>query len=155
MVKRLSFGATLAVLVAVSASVASARMSYSDRFVGTEILPISSTLGTFLGVARGQLPGQWRVQITHQPLASGPIVAITGGTFTMRTLDRRRLAGTVTGGSVAVVNRGARCTNQTYTVDAISTVAHFLGTLTHHRRPVLGRCIIYAATISGTTTLNG
>lgn len=151
---RLLFVATLAVLAPVSASVASACTSYGDRIVGTEVLPISSTLGTFVGVARGELPGQWRVQIAHQPLASGSTVAITGGTFTMHTLDRK-LAGTVTGGSVAVVNPGARCTNQTYTVDAISTVGHFLGTLTHHRRAILGRCIIYAATISGSTTLNG
>ncbi|MGZ6881083.1 MAG: hypothetical protein ACXVGB_14435 [Mycobacteriaceae bacterium] len=60
-----------------------------DRVVGTEIPPISSTLGTFLGVASGELPGQWRVQIVHQPLASGPSVAITGGTFMMHTLARR------------------------------------------------------------------
>ncbi|MGZ6881084.1 MAG: hypothetical protein ACXVGB_14440 [Mycobacteriaceae bacterium] len=59
----------------------------------------------------------------------------------------------MTGGSVAVINRGARCTDQVYTVDAVATVAHFTGTLTHHRRLILDRCVLYSATITGSATL--
>src|SRR5260221_11868202 len=59
---------------------ASASSSYSDSFTGTEIIPVSSVRGTFVGVARGELPAVWRAQIVHRPLPSGPTVAVTGGT---------------------------------------------------------------------------
>lgn len=129
------------------------RRCYSDRVVAAEFPPITSTLGTFLGVATGPLPGQWRVQIAHQPLAAGSRVAITGGTFALHTLSGRTVRGAVTGGAVTVVARGLGCTNQVYAVDATLSVGHFSGTLTHHRRSILGRCIIYSATISGSASI--
>ena len=144
----------LAVAVALFASfplvaTASASSSYSDSFTGTEIIPVSSVRGTFVGVARGQLPAVWRTQIVHQPLASGTTVAVTGGTFSILGHNGVRLGGVVTGGSVTVVNRGSRCSNQTYRVSVAFTGGSFDGTLTHHRRSILGRCIVYAATITG------
>lgn len=155
---RLLVVAATAFALLIAASRASASSSYPDGVTGIEVLPITSTLGTFTGVAVGPLPGRWRVQIAHQPLRTGPSVAITGGSFIMhtldlRTLDRGTVTGVVTGGSVTVVNPGARCTDQVYTVDAALTVGRFTGTLTHHRRVILGRCVIYAATITGRATL--
>jgi hypothetical protein len=133
---------------------APAGTAYSDTLTGTEIAPITSTLGTFVGVATGQLPGAWRVQIAHEPLASGPTVLITGGTFTLITRSGKRLRGSVTAGSVTVTNRGAHCTNQTYRVTAAFKLGSFDGTLTHRRRSILGHCLIYAATIQGTGVFN-
>ena len=131
------------------AAAASASSSYSDSFTGTEIIPVSSVRGTFVGVARGELPAVWRTQIVHQPLSSGPTVAVTGGTFSVVGLSGVKLGGAVTGGSVTVTNRGSRCTNQTYRVSVTFSGGSFDGTLTHHRRSILGRCIVFAATITG------
>jgi hypothetical protein len=137
------------------AATASASSSYSDSFTGTEVIPVSSVRGTFIGVARGELPAVWRTQIVHEPLSSGSTVAVTGGTFSILGRTGVRLGGAVTGGGVTVVNRGSRCTNQTYLVSVTFTGGSFDGTLTHHRRSILGQCLIYAATITGRGTFVG
>ena len=134
------------------AAAASASSSYSDSFTGTEIIPVSSVRGTFVGVARGDLPAVWRTQIVHQPLSGGPTVAVTGGKFSVVGVNRVTLGGAVTGGSVTVTDRGKRCSNQTYRVSVTFAGGTFDGTLTHHRRTILRNCIIYAATISGRGT---
>ncbi len=153
MVRGVLLAAGVALVSLVAAAASPATSTYADRVVGAEFPPITSTLGTFLGVARGGLPGEWRVQIAHQPLSGGATVAITGGAFAMRTSGGRRLAAPVTGGTVTVLDRGAGCTDQRYAVDATLSLGRFQGTLTHHRRSVLGRCLVYAATISGRATL--
>lgn len=127
---------------------------YKDTLTGSEVLPVSSTRGTFVGIATGGLPATWRVQIAHQPLATGPTVLITGGSFSLLTLAGRRIGGQVTDGSVTVTNRGSRCTDQTYHVVATFTSGSFDGTLTHHRRSIFGRCILYSATIRGHGSFN-
>ena len=139
----------VAVTALVLATESAATTGYKDTLAGTEVLPVSSTLGTFVGVATGPLPATWRVQIAHQPLATGPMVFITGGTFSLLTLTGRRISGPVTDGSVTVINRGSRCTDQTYRVVVTFSGGSFDGTLTHHRRSILGRCILYSATIRG------
>lgn len=131
---------------------ASASSSYSDSFTGTEVVPVSSVRGTFVGVARGELPAVWRAQIVHRPLSSGSTVAVTGGTFSIVGRSRVTSGGSVTGGSVTVVNRGSHCSKQTYRVSVTFSGGTFDGTLTHHRRSILGRCIVYAATIAGRGT---
>jgi hypothetical protein len=88
-------GVAIGLLVAPGAL---ATTAYTDTLTGTEIVPITSTLGTFVGVATGQLPAAWRVQITHEPLATGPSVLITGGTLSLRTRSGKRLRGSVTYG---------------------------------------------------------
>ena len=140
----------LAVVAAlVLAATGSATTVYNDTLTGAEVLPISSTLGTFVGLATGGLPATWRVQIAHEPLATGPTVAIMGGTFSLLTLKAHKLSGSVTGGSVTVTNRGAHCTDQTYHVAVAFSSGSFDGTLTHHRHSIFGRCILYSATIHG------
>ena len=131
------------------AAMASASSSYSDSFTGTEIIPVSSVRGTFVGVARGDLPAVWRTQIVHQPLSSGSTVVVTSGTFSILARTGLKLGGAVTGGSVTVTNRGSRCSNQTYRVSVTFGGGSFDGTLTHHRHSILGRCLVYAATITG------
>jgi hypothetical protein len=149
---RMSVTAVLAAAVAGVAALAAngaATATYADTLIGTEVPPITTTLGTFVGIASGQLPAAWRVQIRHAPLATGATVAITGGTFSLLTRSRRALTGTVTGGSVAVTNRGSGCTDQTYHVVVTLSSGSFDGVLTHHRRSLLGRCLVYSATIRG------
>lgn len=141
--------------VVVSAAVCGSAFaaSYDDRVVGEEVPPISSTLGTFVGAAHGGLSGAWRITIRHDELRTGPTVAITGGSFSMRTPLGRRIASPVVGGSVSVVSPGSGCKNQVYAVDVELGSGSFVGTLTHRRRSVLGHCVIYAATISGHATI--
>ena len=131
---------------------ASATSSYSDTLTGTEIVPVSSVRGTFVGVAKGELPAVWRAQIVHRPLSSDPTVAVTGGTFSVVGLSGTRLSGPVTGGTVTVTDRGGHCSSQTYRVSVTFSAGSFDGTLTHHRRSILGRCIVYAASIVGRGT---
>ena len=133
----------------VASTAASAAAPRVDSLTGTEIVPVSAVRGTFVGVARGDLPAVWRATIKHETLASGPSVAVTGGTFSIVATSGARLHGDVTGGSVTVTNRGAKCTNQTYRVSVTLSIGTFDGTLTHYRHSLLGRCFVYAASISG------
>jgi hypothetical protein len=116
---------------------------------GIEVPPISSTRGTFVGVAGGTVRFSWRAQIVHVPLSAGAAVPVTGGHFTLLSAWGRRLRGAVTGGSVAVVDRGSGCRDQRYRVEVTSTVGSFAGTLVHNRRSILGQCLITSATIDG------
>jgi hypothetical protein len=151
---RLLIGVLFAVVSLSAAPWALGSTGLSDRVVGAEFPPITSTLGTFGGVATGPLPGVWRVEVHHQPLSSGAAVAITGGTFTMRTLTGRSIVASVSSGSVTVLDPGRGCTNQTYSITAaLSGGGDFAGTLTHHRERVLRQCVIYAATVAGHATL--
>jgi hypothetical protein len=136
------------------AATGSASTAYDVRLTGTEVPPITSTLGTFVGVARGELTGTWRVQIAHDRLRAGVVSPITGGTYSLVTTSRRKVGGRITGGSVEPVNPGAGCTNQTFHVVTTFTNGSFDGTLTHRRHRVVGRCVIYAATIAGPAVFN-
>jgi hypothetical protein len=114
----------------------------------------------------GDLPGAWAATVNHTvPSSSG---VVTDGDMTLAT----RLSGTptvldgdVAGGQVVPQNPGATgCVTQYCTVtlgvgvitpnDAGSGPGSFAGTLTHHRRSVLGRCLTYSATIHGALTLS-
>jgi hypothetical protein len=142
----------LAVLVAVGvlgvagAAFGSARVDL--RVVGTEVPPISSTRGTFVGAAQGPV-GAWRISIRHDALSTGATVAVTGGSLLIGLRTGIALRSPVTGGFVSVRNRGAHCTTQVYAVHVRLPSGTFDGTLLHHRRSLFGRCLIYAATISG------
>jgi hypothetical protein len=140
-------------VVLAAATAASAGELRTTRVVGEEVPPISSTRGTFVGAAHGGLVGAWRIRIEHEPLRTGPTVAITGGAFSMLLDNGRRLGSAVVGGSVTVARPGARCRNQVYRVDVQLAAGTFRGTLTHRRRSILGHCVIYAATISGHASL--
>lgn len=153
-IRRVLLGSLVAAATLGAASVATARSTYADHVVGTEFPPISSTRGTFLGVATGGLPGAWRVQIRHDALRRSGSVPITGGSFAMRTTTHGTLRAAVTGGSVAVVDGGAGCRDQTFAVHVALAGGSFTGTLTHHRHAFFGRCVIYAATIEGDASLS-
>lgn len=139
----------LATGVGATTAAGAPRATVESSLTGIEVIPVSSVRGTFVGVARGGLRAGWRAQIVHQELRTGPQVAITGGTFFLLLDGHRPIRGPVTGGSVTVLDRGANCRNQRYRVDTISSIGTFTGTLTHLRRSVLGRCLVYSATIAG------
>jgi hypothetical protein len=142
----------LAVLVAVGvlgvAGAAFASAQVDLRVVGTEVPPISSTRGTFVGASQGPV-GAWRISIRHQALSTGPTVAVTGGSLLIGLRTGTALRSSVTGGSVSVRNRGAHCTTQVYAVHVDLADGTFDGILQHHRRSLFGHCLIYVAGISG------
>jgi hypothetical protein len=113
------------------------------------------------------LPGAWNANVDHTKLCLSctPTATITGGSFQLATSvhDTPALVtGSFTGGSVQVINKGTNCTNQTFAVhgllskvgpDGGNGTGTFNATLTHHRTSILGTCVIYAATVTGTINL--
>jgi hypothetical protein len=145
--------AALVLGVLALAGTAAADAKVDLRVVGTEVPPISSTRGTFVGASQGPV-GAWRISIRHQALSTGPTVAVTGGSLLIALRTGAALRSSVTGGSVSVTNRGSHCTTQVYAVHVQLAAGSFDGTLMHHRRSVFGRCLIYAATINGRAVLD-
>jgi hypothetical protein len=156
--------ASLMVLLLFPATAVAETKTYRFSVSGTEV-SATSTTGRFVGTASGSALGTWYAEVVHDPLG-GPVntqVSIrSGGSFGM-ALDQAEpayvVSGQFSGGTITVDKRGENCTNQVYTVKgvlrnvSVTGTGHVDATLTHHRRSVLGRCWLYAATIGGTVTL--
>jgi hypothetical protein len=156
--------ASLVVLVPPAAVAAAATKTYRFTISGTEV-SATSTTGRFVGAASGSALGAWYAEVIHDPL-SGPantrINIRSGGSFEMALHQAEPayvVSGQFSGGTITVINPGAHCTDQVYTVNgslrnvSVTGTGQFVATLTHHRRSVLGRCWLYAATVGGTVTL--
>jgi hypothetical protein len=154
--------ASLVVLVPPAA--AAATKTYRFNVSGTEV-SATSTTGRFVGAASGSALGTWYAEVNHDPLGGPANTRVNirpGGSFRM-ALDQAEpayvVSGQFSGGTITVNNPGTHCTNQVYTVNgslrnvSVTGTGHVVATLTHHRRSVLGRCWLYAATIGGTVTL--
>jgi hypothetical protein len=154
--------ASLVVLVLVPGTGVAEGGGENDRFIisGTEV-SATSTTGRLVGAASGSALGTWYAEVIHDPLGASADIR-PGGSFGM-ALHQAEPAYLVSGqfsrGTITVNNPGAHCTNQVYTVDgylrnvSVTGTGHVVATLTHHRRSVLGRCWLYAATVGGTVTL--
>jgi hypothetical protein len=151
-------------LVLVPATAGAATKTYRFSISGTEV-SATSTTGRFVGAASGSALGTWYAEVVHAPLSGGvgTSVAIqSGGSFGMALAQAEPayvVSGQFSGGTITTINSSTTCTNQVYAVDgdlknvSVTGTGHFAATLTHHRRSVLGRCWLYAATVSGTVTL--
>jgi hypothetical protein len=155
-----------AALAALPAAAQAAPASTTFQVQGAEIA-FTSTRGTFVGHGVGNAGDRsaWKAVVDHTPLSSLP-ATITGGRFTMATLGPTSttdfVVGTFTGGTIAVVNPGVGCTNQTFDVSGdmgnvtTSTTTGGSGSfdvlLTHYRVRLFGRCVSYAATVTGTAS---
>ena len=139
-----------------------ASQTYSDTSSGQEYY-FTSTDGRFAGTAFGSLPGAWNASVQHTKLCLSctPTATITGGRMQLASLHGL-VTGSFTGGTVQVINKGANCTNQTFAVhgllgsvgpDGGTGTGTFNATLTHHRTSILGICVIYEASVSGTIKL--
>jgi hypothetical protein len=154
--------ASLLVLVPATAGAATQTSRFSIS--GTEV-SATSTTGRFVGAASGSALGTWYAEVVHVPLSGGvgaQVAIRSGGSFGM-ALDQAEpayvVSGQFSGGTITVDKRGDGCTNQVYTVNgdlrnvSVTGTGHVMATLTHHRKSVLGRCWLYAATVGGTVTL--
>ena len=156
--------ASLVVLVLVPVTAGAATKTYRFGILGTEV-SATSTTGRFVGTASGSALGTWYAEVVHDPLGGGVGTQVnirSGGSFGMALPQAEPayvVSGQFSGGTITVNNPGAHCTNQVYTVNgslrnvSVTGTGHFVATLTHHRRSVLGRCWLYAATVGGTVTL--
>lgn len=155
------------VAAALAPSRATASSTYSDTLSGYEYWA-SSTDGKFAGTASGALPGSWNADVQHTALCLSctPTAAITGGSFSLSTVNHyvpTLVTGRFTGGTVQVINPGASCTNQTFAVNGIlgsvgtwwsgSGSGTFTVTLTHYRHYVFGTCVTYGASVAGSLAL--
>jgi hypothetical protein len=150
--------------VLVPATAEARTKTYRFTISGTEV-SATSTTGRFAGAASGSALGGWYAEVVHDPLGArvGARVGIrSGGSFGMALAQAEPayvVSGQFSRGTITVKDPGAHCTDQVYTVDgslrnvSVTGTGHFVATLTHHRRSVLGRCWLYAATIGGTVTL--
>ena len=152
---------SLVVLVLVPATAGAATKTYRFSISGTEV-SATSTTGRFVGTASGSALGTWYAEVVHDPLGASPAAIRPGGSFGMALAQAEPayvVSGQFSGGAITVLDSGARCTNQVYRVDgrlknvSVTGTGHVVATLTHHRRSILGRCLLYAATVGGTVTL--
>jgi hypothetical protein len=164
--RRLAAAAVLLVslVVLVPATAVAATKTYRFSISGTEV-SATSTTGRFVGTASGSALGTWYAEVLHDPLGGGvgaQVAIRSGGSFGMALAQAEPayvVSGQFSGGTITVKDPGAHCTNQVYAVDgdlrnvSVTGTGHFAATLTHHRRLVLGRCWLYAATVGGTVTL--
>jgi hypothetical protein len=156
--------AALGVGVAVPGAGARTSVSSSYAVSGVEASVPTNNTSTFAGAARGSGGDAafWRASVAHQalsscPFGSGASCAITGGTFTLATVDGSQLAGTFATGTVTPIAQATPCRKQTFAVSATlgttSGGATLTATLTHYRLSLFGTCITYFATIRGSLAL--
>jgi hypothetical protein len=158
----------IAALALAAPAEAFAAQTYTDTISGHEYY-FTSTDGKFAGSASGALPGDWNADVQHTKLCLSctPTARITGGSFALATTLNRvptLISGSFRGGTIQVTNRGAGCTNQTFAVNGILAdvgpwysghgTGTFSATLTHYRTPILGSCVTYGASVTGTIILN-
>jgi hypothetical protein len=156
--------ASLLVLVLVPATAGAATQTSRFSISGTEV-SATSTTGRFVGAASGSALGTWYAEVVHVPLSGGDgaqVAIQSGGSFGMALAQAEPayvVRGQFSGGTITTISSGTSCRNQVYLVNgdlrnvSVTGTGHFAATLTHHRRSVLGRCWLYAATVSGTVTL--
>ncbi|HET8568389.1 MAG TPA: hypothetical protein VFM93_05315 [Candidatus Limnocylindria bacterium] len=154
---------TLALLLA-GASIANAATTYTDTIVGIEYAA-TPTVGSFVGLADGDLPGVFNAQVVHTVLTQ--TATITGGTFVLLTSIAdvpTTISGTFAGGTVTQTDKNTHpCRDQHYVVSG--TLANvgvggagggtgtFNATLTHHRTRIEGQCVTFFATLTGSVSL--
>jgi hypothetical protein len=158
----LAFVATaLAAVLSVSLvdTASAARRPVVATVHGIELIALH-TQGTFSGYTDGGLTGDWLATVDHTPLT--PNAHITGGSFTLSSGANQQhepLNARISNGAIRITNPGANCSNQTYKVTGNLTHLNpyrsgtFSLTLTHWRHTLLGSCLSYFATTTGTLTL--
>jgi hypothetical protein len=161
--RRIAAAAVLvaSLMILVPATAVAETKTYTFTISGTEV-SATSTTGRFVGTASGSALGTWYAEVNHEPLGASPAVIRPGGSFGMALSQAEPayvVSGQFSGGKITVTDSGRNCTNQVYRVDgylrnvSVTGTGHVLATLTHHRKSVLGRCWLYAATVGGTVTL--
>lgn len=156
----------LALIAAVLIASPVAAATVSDRYAisGYEYYA-TSTQGRFAGTATGSSgdSATWNAVVNHTPLTT--TATITGGSADLYSSNLVHVHGVFSGGTVTLASEEAGCGTQTYDVTGkLAKVTRsdshrkgsglFAATLTHYRTSVLGSCVAYSASVSGTITLS-
>jgi hypothetical protein len=159
-----ALSAALIVAMAFPISAAAATVSDSYTITGFEYFA-TSTQGRFAGRASGSSgdTAAWNAVVNHTPLTTTS--TITGGSADLATSNGVLVRGQFSGGTVTQTGGFSGCTNQTY--DVTGTLAPvtrsdssqvgtgtFSATLTHYRTSIVGRCVVYSASVRGVITLS-
>jgi hypothetical protein len=125
----------------------------------------TSTQGRFAGSATGNTgdTATWNAVVNHTQLTTS--ATITGGSARLVTSRLVSISGTFTGGTVQLAYQGPGCGIQRYAVTGtLANVTRtdsaevgtglFSATLTHYRTRVLGSCMVYSASVTGTISLS-
>jgi len=163
---RLRFAVPLILIASLALpAAASAAVSKSYAFSGIEVWA-TATVGTFTGTATGWKGDSalWRASIEHS-VQTQPVGDITGGYAELLTSDGTDVRGEFSGGTFTLTSASDGCANLTHYVDGtLKDVVRsdsrkvgtgtLVGTLIHYRYWLLGTCVIYSASVSGTITLS-
>ena len=160
--------AAAAAAVAVTAAPASARTLVLPTYsiTGIETGVPQDGVSPFAGVASSRLGGAvWKASVPHDSLSLCTQPGVTpcsqvtaGGSFSLSGLFVRVQGSFLTGGPIRLVSGDpVGCTTSTsvYSVSGqvqLSTggTATFAALLTHYQVPLLGACVPYFATVTGT-----
>ena len=125
----------------------------------------TSTEGRFAGTASGSSgdSATWNAVVDHTPLTDTAV--ITGGYADLLTSKLVHIHGTLSGGQVSLAAQEPGCGTQVYAVVGTLTSvtrsdSHRRGTgsfsamLTHYRTSLLGSCVVYSASVTGTIGLS-
>jgi hypothetical protein len=163
---RLFLGAIAVVATLVPSGTALADVSSSYHIVGAEVWA-TRTVGTFVGAAQGSSGdvASWGARIEHT-VQTQPSGTITGGWATLYTSELHRIHGTFSRGTLRLIDDGggncgdlrhsvkARIVNVTRSDSNAIGTGHLQAILIHYRVEILGNCIAYAASVSGSITLS-
>ena len=156
--------------VGITSGAVYASTTSTDTITGVEVAA-SSTQGTFVGIASGQIPGLWQAVVDHDslPQTVGSSAAINGGTFALTTRINDQPA-TVDGAlaynatGITMLKAGTGCKSQKFQITddltgvGMGAVGTGTGTisavLTHYRARLFGHCVTYAASVAGSITLS-
>jgi hypothetical protein len=154
----------LLALLGVPSAASAATLSSTYTISGYEYYA-TATQGRFAGSARGSSGdgATWNAIVDHTPLTT--TADVTGGSARLLTTNLVSVRGTFTGGSVQLVFQATGCGVQRYAVvgslagvtrsdSATVGTGTFSATLTHYRASILGSCIVYSASVSGSIALS-
>jgi hypothetical protein len=151
----------VAAFVAVVATAASAHTASVPHFTvsGIETGVPQNETSPFAGTAFSLRTGAaiWSASVVHDDLSgcssTDESCAITGGSFSLSSLFGK-ITGSFTGGTITPEQDISGCQNEKYDVSGdVSTNkgdATFDVVLTHYQTMLLGHCVTYFATVTGT-----
>lgn len=159
-------GAVVLAAALVPSGTALAEVSSSYRILGAEVWA-TNTVGMFVGAAQGSSgdAATWGARIEHT-VQTQPSGRITGGWATLYTSELHRIRGNFSRGTLRLIDDGggncgdlrhsvkARLVGVTRSDSDAKGTGQLQAILIHYRVEILGNCIAYSASVSGSITLS-
>ncbi len=163
---RLFLGVIILAAALVPSGTALADVSGNYTILGAEVWA-THTVGTFVGAAQGSSGdvATWGARIEHT-VRTQPSGKITGGWATLYTSELHRIHGRFSHGTLRLVDDGGgncgdllhsvkgRLVDVTRSDSDVTGTGRLEGILIHYRVEILGMCVPYSASVSGSITLS-